>query len=203
MIENNNGPDPVPYIGPDRGVPMIGKATPKPPHGAKAPHEHKPGHVTDDGNGRQYCSACGQYLTVNQVEALVPGFFQNIMRIDTGLKEDERIIRKYNDDDEPTAIVDELINRRRDVYGDPNTEFPKVAQVWSGILGHEVNAVDVPLMLIGYKLVRAARQPDYSDNSDDVEGYLAIFRELVGEDMVSARSVEEYVKLKHERQRGR
>jgi hypothetical protein len=89
--------------------------------------------------------------------------------------------------------LDELIDRRVQVYGSPTETFPRVAQIWSGILGHEVTAEDVPLMLIGYKLLRTAVTPDYSDNSDDIAGYLDIFRQVVGKDMVHARSVEEYI----------
>lgn len=92
--------------------------------------------------------------------------------------------------------VDELIDRRRQVYGDPTETFPRIAQVWSGISGHEISALDVPLMLIGLKAVRTQVTPDYSDNSDDVEGFLAIFRELVGEDMIHARLVSEYIEKK-------
>jgi hypothetical protein len=97
---------------------------------------------------------------------------------------------------EESSMIDVLIERRKQVYGDPVTTFPRVAQIWSGILGCEVTAADVPLMLIGYKLLRAQVTPDYSDNSDDVEGYLDIFRTVVGEDMVHARSVEEYIAKK-------
>jgi len=96
----------------------------------------------------------------------------------------------------PTAVVDEVIEKRRAIYGEPEKTFPRVAQIWSGIIGHEINAVDVPLMLIGYKLLRAQVTPDYSDNSDDVEGYLAIFRELVGNDMIHARTIAEYIQQK-------
>ena len=95
-----------------------------------------------------------------------------------------------------SALLSEVIDGRREVYGDPREMFPRVAEVWSGILGTWVNAVDVPLMLIGYKLVRTAHAPNYSDNSDDIEGYLDIFRELVGKDMIHARSVEEYLEKK-------
>ena len=42
-------------------------------------------------------------------------------------------------------------------------------------------------------MLRRQHTPDYSDNSDDIEGYLDIFRTLVGDDMVHARSVEEYL----------
>ena len=94
---------------------------------------------------------------------------------------------------------EELVEGRRGVYGDPTETFPRIAQVWSGILGHEVSATDVPLMLIGLKAVRTQVCPDYSDNSDDIEGFLDIFRELVGPDMIQARLVSEYL----EKKRGR
>ena len=77
--------------------------------------------------------------------------------------------------------------------------FPQIALVWSGIIGAPVKATDVPLMLMGMKLVRTAQAPDYSDNSDDVEGYLDIFRQLVGDDMIEARSVNDYIAAKQAR----
>lgn len=90
-------------------------------------------------------------------------------------------------------ILTEVIDERRKVYGDPTVTFVQIAQVWSGLLGVEVQPTDVPLMLMGMKMVRTVQAPDYSDNSDDIEGYLDIFRELVGSDMVHARSVDEYI----------
>jgi hypothetical protein len=97
---------------------------------------------------------------------------------------------------EGTAVTDDVIEGRRAVYGDPAMMFARAAKIWSGILGFPVKAEDVPLMLIGYKVLRAQFTPDYSDNSDDIEGYLAIFREIVGEDMIHARSVSEYLTFK-------
>jgi hypothetical protein len=94
------------------------------------------------------------------------------------------------------GTVGEVIDGRRGVYGEPTNTFPRIAEVWSGIIGHHVNAVDVPLMLMGLKIVRTQVCPDYSDNSDDIEGFLDIFRELVGEDMVHARLVSEYLEIK-------
>ena len=40
---------------------------------------------------------------------------------------------------------------------------------------------------------RTTQAPNYSDNSDDIEGYLDIFRKIVGDDMIQARSVTEYL----------
>ena len=88
--------------------------------------------------------------------------------------------------------VGELIDGRVNVYGDPVSGFVRHAQVWSGILGHEVQPWQVALCMLGYKLVRTGITPDYSDNSDDIEGYLDIFRQLMP-DMVQARDTAEYL----------
>lgn len=97
---------------------------------------------------------------------------------------------------ETSNTVSEVVDGRRDVYGEPVDTFARMAQMVSGLLGHEVHAWQIPLILITLKMVRTNQCPTYSDNSDDIEGYLAIFRELVGEDMVHARSVDEYLRAK-------
>ena len=97
------------------------------------------------------------------------------------------------------GTVSEVIDGRVSVYGEPVQAFARIAQVWSGILGVEVQPAQVPLCLIGLKAVRASITPDYSDNSDDIEGFLDIFRKIVGEDMVHARLVSEYLELKGQR----
>lgn len=94
------------------------------------------------------------------------------------------------------GTVGEVIDRRVQVYGDPEKTFVRIAEVWSGITGHHINPVEVPLMMIGMKLVRAQVMPDYSDNSDDVEGYLDIFRTIVGDDMIHARTVADFISQK-------
>lgn len=94
----------------------------------------------------------------------------------------------------PDNEIDELVAARKRVYGDVLDTYPRIAQVWSGISGHEITAPTVALMMAGLKLVRAEACPDYSDNSDDVDGYINLFRTLVGEDMVKARTVDEYLR---------
>ena len=97
-----------------------------------------------------------------------------------------------------SEVVNEVVNVRDDVYGKATDNYPRIAAMWSALLGKEdvVKAWHVPLMFIAAKLIRTVQAPDYSDNSDDIEGYLAIFRELIGEDMVHARSVTEYLEKK-------
>jgi hypothetical protein len=38
--------------------------------------------------------------------------------------------------------------------------------------------------------------PDYSDNTDDVEGYLDIARKIVGDDMIQAKTVNDFIAQK-------
>jgi hypothetical protein len=94
---------------------------------------------------------------------------------------------------------EQIVNDRVGVYGPPAESFARVAQVWSGILGFEVHAWQVPLCQAGLKLVRADYAPDYSDNGDDVEGYIDIYRQVIGDDMVMASSVTEYLQEKEKR----
>lgn len=98
--------------------------------------------------------------------------------------------------DEREGTLGEIIDRRVRVYGNPNENFERIAQVWSGIVGHPIKAVEVPLMMAGMKLVRTQVSPDYSDNSDDIDGYMDIFRALVGDEMIQARSVSDYIEQK-------
>lgn len=89
-------------------------------------------------------------------------------------------------------VTDEVVAKRIKLYGDPVETFVRIAEVWSGILGHTIQPAEVPLMMAGMKLVRAQVSPDYSDNNEDVDGYMEIFRMVMGEDMIHARTPDQY-----------
>lgn len=93
---------------------------------------------------------------------------------------------------EKDRITRELIDGRVALYGEPVEGFKRIAQVWSGILGTEVSATDVCLCMIGMKAVRANVTPDYSDNIDDIAGYRDIYLQIMGDDMIRARTGAEY-----------
>jgi hypothetical protein len=97
-----------------------------------------------------------------------------------------------------SQVVKELIDKREEVYGEVVPTFIRIAQVWSGITGLNIQPTDVPLMMMGLKTVRSQITPDYSDSSDDIDGYLDIFRKIVGDDMIHARSVSEYLMFKEQ-----
>lgn len=99
---------------------------------------------------------------------------------------------------EGAAIVDD----RMRVYGEPKENWTRIAMVWSGILGIEVSAIQATLCMAGLKLVRSAYTPDYSDNLNDVEGYVNMTKTIVGDDMIDAQSTAEYLEKYAERRRG-
>ena len=103
---------------------------------------------------------------------------------------------------ENQTVSEELIDGRRSVYGEPTDTFVRMAQMISGLLGHEVQPWQVPLIMVITKMVRTNQCPTYSDNSDDIDGYMVIFRELIGDDMIKARTVDEYLALKEVHFRG-
>lgn len=92
--------------------------------------------------------------------------------------------------------MNKIVDERESVYGEPVQQFTRIAHMWSSILDHEIQPWQVPLMMVGLKLIRTADTPDYSDNSNDIEGYLEIFRRILGEDMVEATTTAEYRLMK-------
>jgi Domain of unknown function (DUF6378) len=93
----------------------------------------------------------------------------------------------------------ELLDSRLAVYGERKKNMENVAKVFSGILGIEVRPDQVPLLMVGYKTVRASQTPDYEDNVKDIEGYSLMFREIIGEDMIAAVNTDEYLAEKRRR----
>jgi hypothetical protein len=93
-----------------------------------------------------------------------------------------------------------LLDSRLAVYGERVENMTRVAQVFSGILGMEVRPDQVPLLMVGYKTVRASQTPDYEDNVKDIEGYALMFREIIGDNMIAAVNTDEYLLEKSRRE---
>lgn len=77
--------------------------------------------------------------------------------------------------EEAAAIVD---GERRKLYGPPGEEFPRIAAMWSAILGVPITAQQVCLCTMAGKLIRLAATPSHRDSLVDVCGYARIMEEL-------------------------
>ncbi len=77
--------------------------------------------------------------------------------------------------EEANAIVN---GERRKLYGPPKEEFPRIAAMWSSILGTTVTAEQVCLCMIAGKLMRLSTTPKHRDSLVDIVGYACILEEL-------------------------
>lgn len=63
-------------------------------------------------------------------------------------------------------------------YGKPEDNFAVIARLWRIYLGVPVNAHDVAMMMILFKVARAKSNPTHIDNLVDIAGYAACAAEL-------------------------
>ena len=63
-------------------------------------------------------------------------------------------------------------------YGPPEESMSRIASVWSGILGTQINAGQVALMMAGLKLARLGTDPEHADSLDDLAGYARIYERV-------------------------
>jgi len=67
---------------------------------------------------------------------------------------------------------------RQDSYGEPDALAVRVAEIWSGILGHKVEVTDVPLMMAGLKIARLKMHPGHRDSLVDLAGYAYTYERI-------------------------
>ena len=92
--------------------------------------------------------------------------------------------------------VGELLTQRGNQWGDAIGTHVRIAQVWTGILDHKVEPVQVALMMEGLKLVRASINPDDPDSFHDAQGYDRI-AELIAGHRTSLDDKSEFVQQAH------
>ena len=76
--------------------------------------------------------------------------------------------------------VDQLLKERGQQWGSAVSTHERIAAAWTATLGHIVNPVDVALMMIQLKVIRAQINPDEKDSFDDIEGYARIAKWITG-----------------------
>ena len=63
-------------------------------------------------------------------------------------------------------------------YGKPQDNFATIASFWSVYLGTPINAHDVAMMMVLFKVARSKANPGHADNLVDIAGYAACAAEL-------------------------
>lgn len=109
--------------------------------------------LSSDSLDQWVCSYCG---TSFPTEPVVPN---NRLPLDPEYKLD------------PVEYKNDILAEREKSYGDPVLMHERIAKIWSGILGHEINANEVALCMIGLKLARSQNDPTHEDSLVDVAGY--------------------------------
>ena len=79
-------------------------------------------------------------------------------------------------------VRDELLDRAKDlvngprnkIYGDPEENHKRIADMWGVILKREVSLHEVYLMMVALKMSRLIESPDHKDSWIDLIGYAAL-----------------------------
>lgn len=67
-----------------------------------------------------------------------------------------------------------LSQDRQNTYGDASTNYTRIAQIWSGLLGVPLDGKDVALMMAALKIYRASVNSDHKDSFVDAVAYISI-----------------------------
>ena len=62
---------------------------------------------------------------------------------------------------------------RNDSYDEPESNFERIASLWSAYLGREITPTDVAVMNVLQKVGRLMHTPDHWDSWVDIAGYAA------------------------------
>lgn len=96
--------------------------------------------------------------------------------------------------------IQDLLDSRRSIYGDVTINMDSVAEMVNGYLNgveqrtgeRKLEGIDFAMVMVLYKCYRFAVTPEYGDNLDDVEGYVKIIRQMMGDKIVAAKNPTEY-----------
>ena len=72
----------------------------------------------------------------------------------------------------------EATTERGQEYGTPENNFATIARLWRVYLDTPINAHDVAMMMILFKVARSKANPGHTDNLVDIAGYAACAAEL-------------------------
>jgi Domain of unknown function (DUF6378) len=72
--------------------------------------------------------------------------------------------------------ADAIVNGpRQEAYGSPLVNHQRIADLWSVILGKEVQPHEVALCMVATKMARLMQTPDHEDSVLDIAGYAQVY----------------------------
>jgi|TARA_R110000824_G_scaffold85061_1_gene211625 hypothetical protein len=74
--------------------------------------------------------------------------------------------------------IEELIALKGKDYGKPEYFFGSLAEMWTQMLGKQISTTDAVAMMVVFKALRAANNPDLRDSWIDIQGYGKIGEDL-------------------------
>ena len=161
--------------------------------------EHSFGWISDDQRiGEQsYCAGVTFEDYSKMLEALSPELSDGTIKTLTETRFDPPI--EFKDETAPApGILDGRV-----AYGDRVQNMKEQAAMINAYLGtppRAIEAVDVPIIFVLIKAHRLGKMPDYADSYNDIDGYMQIAREVIGDDMIDAATAKEYAEEKKRRQ---
>ena len=72
-----------------------------------------------------------------------------------------------------------IVTDRGTNYGTPEENFERIAVLWTALLGHEVSAAQVAMMMAALKMARLCADEKHMDSWVDIAGYAACGAEIV------------------------
>ena len=95
---------------------------------------------------------------------------------------------------------DEILDGRQATYGDRKKNMQTMSDMYNAYLDgveirngeRRIEAFDFPMLMLLYKVYRFAVTPTYADNINDIDGYSAMAREMLGDSLIEAATAQEY-----------
>ena len=105
---------------------------------------------------------------------------------------------------------DEILDGRQATYGDRKKNMQTMSDMYNAYLDgveirngeRRIEAFDFPMLMLLYKVYRFAVTPTYADNINDIDGYSAMAREMLGDSLIEAATAQEYQEKLEESKKG-
>ena len=91
------------------------------------------------------------------------------------------------------GTVEQLLAERGEVYGPPEVNHRRIADLVSTYLEHEITPAQAAMIVLLVKVARLIQTPDHEDSIDDIIGYAECYRACVQETIVDEAFFAEFM----------